>query len=333
MKTGTIKIGNENRLVTMLPDGRVALVSAVYEAAGIAEAPATFQELVETGGGQLAGALAAVAENESLPTLDAEQLDWQPPQPRPSKILGCAFNNVGIRRAAHVDPGVPNFFLKAPSSLVGYGKPVVIKEQYGHTMPEPELVVCIGQGGKDIPEAEALDHVFGYGLTDDVTSHGMKFGMDSIATTREPHLLRPEHLAWRNVRDDDDRDVYFVYHARSKSTDTFGPMGKWITTADEVDDPDNLRVEGWIDGEQFSSDTTATYTYGVAMLVAEASRYFTLEPGDLINCGTSAKGIGNFPNAHRNINYYDQECLIELEIEGLGRVKHGVVHDWDKSAG
>lgn len=330
MKVGNIRFGGSSQLVVQVAPGRAALVRDLYALAGETDPPPSFQDLLEGDTQRLASIIAETAASPDLNLLDEERLDWQPPQAQPSKIIGVAFNNVGIRKVAHVDPGVPNFFLKAPSSLVGYGKPVIIKKQYGHTMPEPELVAVIGKLGKDIPEEEALDYVYGYSVTDDVTSHGMKFGMDSIATTREPGLLLPEHLAWRHRRGDDDRDVYFVYHARSKSTDTFGPMAAYITTRDEIRDPNRLRVDGWIDGEQFSSDTTGTYTYSVEALVAEASRYFTLEPGDLISCGTSAKGVGNFPNAHRNINFHERECEIEIEIEGLGRVRHSVIHDWKR---
>lgn len=330
MKIGTIRLDGSSQLVVQVAPGRSALVRDMYALAGKADPPSSFRDLVERASRQLASIVAVTAASPNLNLLDEERLDWQPPQARPSKIIGVAFNNAGIRKAAHVDPGVPNFFLKAPSSLVGYGKPVIIKKQYGHTMPEPELVVVIGKAGKDIPVEQAFDYVFGFSVTDDVTSHGMKFGMDSIATTREPELLLPEHLAWRHRRGEEDRDVYFVYHARSKSTDTFGPMAAYITTRDEIGDPNDLRVDGWIDGEPFSSDTTGTYTYSVQEIVAEASRYFTLAPGDLINCGTSAKGIGNFPKAHRNINFHDRECQIEIEIEGLGSVRHPVIHDWKR---
>ena len=328
MQFGTILIEDRPELVVRVDEAHLVVLRDAYRACAMEGAPATFQALVEAGPDELrrvSEALAGLA-SAGVPLLEIDSADWLPPQRHPTKIFGVAFNNVGIRKAAHVDPGVPNFFLKAPSSLIGHRKSVVVKRHYGHTMPEPELCVILGRRARNVDETAALDYVFGYSVMDDVTSHGMKFGMDSIATTREPDLLQPEHLSWRRLHGPDDRDVYFVYHARSKATDTFGPMGPWITTADEIPDPNTLRVDGYVDGEQFSSDTTASYTYSVQQLVAEASRYFTLEPGDIISCGTSAKGMGNYPRAHRNINFQERECEIEIEIERLGRLSHRVVH-------
>ena len=334
MQFGTILIEDRPELVVRVDEVHLVVLRDAYRACAMEGAPATFQALVEAGPDELRrvsevlASLASAGDSLSarVSLLAIDTADWLPPQRQPTKILGVAFNNVGIRKAAHVDPGVPNFLLKAPSSLIGHGKSVIVKRRYGHTMPEPELCVILGRRARNIDETAALDVVFGYSVADDVTSHGMKFGMDSIATTREPDLLLPEHLSWRRLHGPDDRDVYFVYHARSKSTDTFGPMGPWVTTADEIPDPNTLRVDGYVDGEQFSSDTTASYTYSVQQLVAEASRYFTLEPGDIINCGTSARGTGNYPRAHRNINFQERECQIEIEIEGLGRLSHRVLH-------
>nr|WP_279327434.1 fumarylacetoacetate hydrolase family protein [Chelativorans petroleitrophicus] len=237
---------------------------------------------------------------------------------------------MGIRKSAHRDPGVPNFFLKAPSCLTGHNKPIIIEEHFGDTIPELELAAVIGRRCRKISVEEARDAIFGYTITNDVTSHGLKFGLDSIATTREPDLIRPHHLAWRKRHGDDDRDVYFVYHARSKATDTFGPMGPWLTTADEVADPNNLEVKGWFDGEPFAVDSTSSYRFRIEEVVAEASRYFTLQPGDVICFGTSAKGVGKFPNGHRSVNMHKLAGVIDIEIEGLGRLSNPVVHDWER---
>nr|WP_246573967.1 fumarylacetoacetate hydrolase family protein [Chelatococcus asaccharovorans] len=235
---------------------------------------------------------------------------------------------MGIRKAAHRDPGVPNFFLKAPSCLTGHNKPVIIEEHYGETIPELELAAVIGRRARKISVEEARSAIFGYTIVNDVTSHGLKFGLDSIATTREPDLIRPHHLGWRNRHGDDDRDVYFVYHTRSKASDTFGPMGPWLTTADEVADPNNLTVKGWLDGEPFAVDSTASYRFKVEEVVAEASAYFTLEPGDVICFGTSAKGVGKFPNGHRSVNMHKLTGVMDVEIDGLGRLSNPIVHDW-----
>ena len=259
--------------------------------------------------------------------IDLTAADWLPPQPDPRKILGVAFNNKGIRNDVHVDPGVPNFFLKSASCLIGHRQSVIIRPYFGNTIPEPELCVIIGKQAKDVTPENALEHVFGYSIIDDITSHGMKFSMDSVATTRAPELMRPEYLAWRRPRSEDDTDLFFVYHTRSKNCDTFGPMGPWITTRDEVGDPGNMRLRAWCDGELFSDDTTARYTFSVAELITEASKFFTLEPGDIISCGTAAKGTEKFKHAHRSVLLQERECRIDIELEGLGTLTHFVRHE------
>lgn len=326
MKLGTINHQGRPTLVAM-KDGGVVLLSELYASAGLGDAPASMNDLIESGEAELAKARQAVEKGTARP-LEESGIDWLPPQTRPSKVLGVAFNNMGIRKSAHRDPGVPNFFLKAPSCLTGHGKPVIMEEHYGETIPELELAAVLGKRCKNVSVEEAREAVFGYTITNDVTSHGLKFGLDSIATTREPDLIRPHHLAWRNSHGPDDRDVYFVYHTRSKATDTFGPIGPWLTTADEVADPNNLEVKGWFDGEPFAVDSTASYRFKVEEVIAEASRYFTLEPGDVICFGTSAKGVGKFPNGHRSVNMHKLSGVIDIEIEGLGRLSNPVVHNW-----
>lgn len=327
MKFGTINQAGKLALVAR-QDTAVVQLSELYESVGLGQSPATMNDLIEGGEAELSRAREALEKGRGLP-LDEAALDWLAPQTKPSKIIGVAFNNMGIRKSAHRDPGVPNFFLKAPSCLTGHDKPIVIEEHFGDTIPELELAAVIGKRCRKISPEEARGAIFGYTITNDVTSHGLKFGIDSIATTREPDLIRPHHLAWRKRHGDDDRDVYFVYHARSKATDTFGPMGPWLTTADEVADPNNLEVKGWFDGEPFAVDSTASYRFKIEEVIAEASRYFTLEPGDVICFGTSAKGVGKFPNGHRSVNMHELAGVIDIEIEGLGRLSNLVVHDWE----
>ena len=181
---------------------------------------------------------------------------WSAPLPDPTKILGVAFNNRELMRKAHRDPGVPNFFLKPPSCLQGHRGPIVVDPAWGAVIPEPEVCAVMGRRMKRVSEEAALDGVFGYTIHNDVTSHGLKFGKDSIAVTYDRDMARPEFYGWRNLRGEDDRDAFFVYHTRSKGTDTFGPMGPWITTSDEIPDPDNLDITGTLNGEVFTIDNT-----------------------------------------------------------------------------
>lgn len=327
MKLGTILHRSRPELVASLDRDRVALLRPLLEQQGLAEAGRSMTDFITAGEPALA-AVRSSLRDPSLPgsvLLPLAGLDWLPPQPRPSKILGVAFNNTGIRNAAFRDPGVPNFFLKAPSSLIGDGKPIMIRQHYGETIPELELAGVIGQRLKDATPGQARAALFGFGIINDVTSHGLKFGLDSISTARSADLLRPFHLQWRRQYGPEDRDVHYVYHARSKATDTFGPMAPWITTADEVPDPNNLPVTGWLDDEVFAQDNTANYRFRVEEVVAEASRYFTLEPGDLFCFGTSARGNEKFPHGHRSVNLQESPGRISIEIGNLGRLSNPVV--------
>lgn len=331
MKLGMIKQGGASLLIARADDETAYAVRDLIGAQNQGRLSAgSMMDIIKNAGWVLDAikdSLSAVQNGARIAPIDLTKADWLPPQPDPRKILGVAFNNVGIRNAIHKDPGVPNFFLKSASSLTGHNTNVIIRENFGNTIPEPELCVIIGKTGKDIPRDDALSHVFGYSIIDDITSHGMKFAMDSVATTRAPELMRPEYLSWRKQRGADDNDLYFVYHTRSKNCDTFGPMGPWITTRDDIPNPNALRLRAYCDGVLFSDDTTARYTFGVEDIIAEASRFFTLEPGDIIACGTAAKGNADFPHAHRSVLLQERECTIEIELEGLGRLRHGVVHE------
>ncbi len=333
MKFGTIGRNGENVLIARLSDTEAVALADAYAAAGMGAAPATMRGLIHGGPAELekAGKAVAAAAGGSVPRISLADADWSPPIPDPSKVIGVAMNNKGIRKEAHKEPSVPSYFLKPPSCLLGHNKNVVILENYGETIPELELAAVIGKRGKNIPVAEALDYVFGYTIVDDVTSHGIKFGMDSLATTRAPHLTRPHHFEWRNRHGPDDNDIYFVYHTRSKGSDTFGPMGPWITTADEIADPNALEVSGTFDGEPFAVDSTSNFRFSVQEVIADASQWFTLEPGDVICFGTTARGVGKYPDGHRGINMHQMKGEIGITIEGLGTLTHGIARTWDEA--
>ena len=328
MKLGSILLDGRETVIVDAGRGRAATLRDLCSAAALPAPPATIQALIEAGNTEWDMARRAAEYLPRIPgnIASATTLDWLPVQPRASKILGVAFNNRALMRTAHKDPGVPNFFLKPPSSLLGHGKAIEVRSYYGATIPECELAAVIGKRCKDVAPSEALDHVFGYTIMNDVTSHEMKFGMDSVAVTRPPEIWSPYMSAWRNAHGEDDRDLYFVYHARSKGADTFGPCGPWLTTADEIPDPNNLQIRAWVDGEQFAVDNTSSYRFTIQEVIAEASRFFTLEPGDLFSFGTTARGVGRFPHAHRNVDLSECTGTIEIEIEGLGRLANPVVH-------
>ena len=326
MKFGSIVVGGRETVIVRSGHHRAVTLEALYSHAACGDAPATVQGLIADGEAELDRARRAARHSQDLKPLDTRDVDWLPVQPHASKIFGVAFNNRVLMRTAHKDPGVPNFFLKPPSSLLGHGKPIEIRDYYGSTIPECELAAVIGRPARDIRPEDALDYVFGYTIMNDVTSHEMKFGMDSVAVTRPPEIWSPYMSAWRNRHGADDRDLYFVYHARSKGADTFGPCGPWLTTADEVPDPNSLEIRAWVNGEQFAIDNTSSYRFTIQEVIAEASRFFTLEPGDVFSFGTAARGVGRFPHAHRHVDLSKRTCTVEIEIDGLGRLANPVAH-------
>ena len=255
-----------------------------------------------------------------------DPIDWAPPIVNPSKILGVAFNNKELMKKAHKDPGVPNYFLKPPSALQAHEKPIIVDPDWGAVIPEPEICAVIGKRAKHISEEEALNYVFGYMIHNDVTSHGLKFQKDSIAVTYDKDMARPEFYTWRNLNGPDDTDAFYVYHTRSKGTDTFGPMGPWLTTSDEVPDPNNLNVIGYLDNEIFTEDHTSNYRFSVEKCISEASKYFTLEAGDLISFGTTGKGAGRFPRGHKSLLLGEETGSIHISIDNLGTLSNPIKH-------
>jgi 2-keto-4-pentenoate hydratase/2-oxohepta-3-ene-1,7-dioic acid hydratase in catechol pathway len=255
-----------------------------------------------------------------------EPIDWAPPIVNPSKILGVAFNNKELMKKAHKDPGVPNYFLKPPSALQAHEKPIIVDPDWGAVIPEPEICAVIGKRAKHITEEEALNYVFGYMIHNDVTSHGLKFQKDSIAVTYDKDMARPEFYTWRNLNGPDDTDAFYVYHTRSKGTDTFGPMGPWLTTSDEVPDPNNLNVVGYLDDEIFTEDHTGNYRFSVEKCISEASKYFTLEAGDFISFGTTGKGAGRFPRGHKSLLLGEETGSIHISIDNLGTLSNPIKH-------
>lgn len=325
MKFGTIYKDGQAVPVMQVAENLAAKVADLSLAAGL-EPITSMLELVEQSDKQPDLTDRLKAQAGSVRAINVKEADWAPPLANPSKIFGVAFNNKELMRKAHRDPGVPNFFMKPPSSLQGHKKPVIVDPDWGAVIPEPEICAVIGKRAKHIEEKDALDHVFGFMIFNDVTSHGLKFQKDAIAVTYDKDMARPEFYSWRNTHGDDDTDAFYVYHARSKGADTFGPCGPWITTTDQVGDPNDLHVTGTLDGEAFTRDHTGNYRFTVEACIAEASRYFTLEPGDMISFGTTGKGVGRFPRGHKSLLMGEMTGTIAIDIEPLGRLENPIFH-------
>jgi 2-keto-4-pentenoate hydratase/2-oxohepta-3-ene-1,7-dioic acid hydratase in catechol pathway len=310
MKLGTIRLNGKQVTIARV-DGNQAVAVDVYD----------MEDLIISGNAGLDKAAHAIeaARTGKAPIIDVSAADWLAPNPRASKILGCAVNNNELNQRAFRPMKSPMFFTKGRSALTGHNKPIVLLERHGRSIPEPEPVVVFGKLAKDVPQEKIMDYVFGYTLTNDVTASGIKFGEDSIALNMDPKFTAPHHFAWRERFGDNDNYVYFVYHARSKAADTFAAMGPWLTTKDEVKDPNKLTIRGYVDGDMYCEDSTANYFFPVERVLHEANLWFTMEPGDCVHCGTASKGTPKHPKGNIG-TFLSGYANTEVEVEGLGRL-------------
>lgn len=199
---------------------------------------------------------------------------------------------IGLNYADHAAesgmpiPSEPVVFSKWTSAICGPNDDVEIPRGSQKTDWEVELGVVIGKPGRYISEADALDHVAGYCVINDISE-------------REYQLERGGQ--WD----------------KGKGCDTFGPIGPWLVTADEVPDPQNLRLWLEVDGKRYQDGSTATMVFTVRQIVAYLSRFMSLQSGDIISTGTPpGVGLGQNPPL-----YLKPGQVMELGIEGLG-VQH-----------
>ncbi|OLI24264.1 fumarylacetoacetate hydrolase family protein [Xanthomonas oryzae] len=203
---------------------------------------------------------------------------------------------VGLNYADHAAesgmevPKMPILFMKASTAVCGPNDTVIIPRGSVKSDWEVELGVVIGDVARDVSVDEALNHVAGYAVINDLSE-------------REFQL---EHGGqW----------------VKGKSADTFGPIGPWLVTRDEIADPQNLSMWLEVNGHRYQNGSTRTMVFGVAELVSHISRYMTLMPGDVISTGTPpGVGLGQKPPV-----YLKPGDVMELEIEGLGRQRQPVV--------
>ena len=188
-----------------------------------------------------------------------------PPLPRPNRIFGIGRNYVEHTRETGHEPPLdePIVFLKASTSVIASGQSIVIPSWAERVDFEGELAVVIGLAGKDIPREQAMRHVAGYTLFNDVTERAMQ--------TRDIAKSQP----W----------------FRSKSIDTFGPLGPVLVTADEIRDPAKLTLRTEVNDKVVQEASLRDLIHPVEELIAFLSRHFALEPGDVIATGTPP-GIG-----------------------------------------
>ena len=196
--------------------------------------------------------------------------------------IGLNYSDHAAETGATVPPE-PIIFMKATSAICGPTDPILIPRTSEKTDWEVELGVVLGKPAKYVTEADALSHVAGYCVINDVSERAFQ-------TERSGQ--------W----------------TKGKSCDNFGQTGPWLVTPDEVPDPQNLGMWLTVNGTKVQNGSTATMVYGVAHLIAYLSQFFTLHPGDIISTGTPP-GVGMGMKPPRYLKIGDR---VELGIQGLG---------------
>ena len=236
----------------------------------------------------------------ALPDLDPASLPLVEGRPRLGvPVAGVGkFIGIGLNYSDHAaetgmePPEHPIVFMKATSSMCGPNDPVCLPRGSRHSDWEVELGVVIGRTAKYVGEAEALDHVAGYCVVNDVSERKFQSKLSGQWT-------------------------------KGKSCDTFGPVGPYLVTPDEVGDPQDLAMSTDVNGIRMQTGHTGKMIFSVARIIAHLSHLMSLRPGDVIATGTPpGVGMGKDPRV-----FLKDGDVMELEIAGLGRQRSEVVAD------
>jgi 2-keto-4-pentenoate hydratase/2-oxohepta-3-ene-1,7-dioic acid hydratase in catechol pathway len=316
VKLASVRKGKEDVVAVGFDEGRVVDVNSLL---GLLRpkpklpAPTTMLEVIRGGVellGQLTAALAVAKENPAA--LEGSQFApdaWYPPVREPGKICAVAMNNSASNARKISAPDHPAFFLKPPSCLIGHLDPIRVRPYYGSVHPEPELAVVIGKRTRDVPAEQALGAVYGYTIFDDVTGNGMRAEDMFHYWAVYPKKDAPDET--------EKVEQHLSYAARYKGSDSFGVLGPWLVTKDEIADPDDLDVHCRIHGETIAEDSTRYYNYKVAEVISFISYFHTLHPGDVISMGTAFKPQAGRKSIH-HANFQTVPGPVEIDIDGLG---------------
>ncbi|AEG94590.1 fumarylacetoacetate hydrolase family protein [Ramlibacter tataouinensis] len=246
-----------------------------------------------------------LARGEPLPprgaSLPLAQLQLTAPLPRPRRNIFCVGKNYhahakefagsGFDSSAKSGGDIPEhpiLFSKVPESVIGPNEPIVVPREISTAIDyEAELAVVIGRGGRGIRSQDAMAHVWGYTIVNDITARDWQ----------------SRHQQW----------------LMGKSFDTFCPMGPWLVSADELDGQDT-RVRCWVNGQERQNASTRDLIFGIPRLIETLSAGITLYPGDVIATGTPVGvGIGFKPP-----KYLQPGDVVRVEIDGIGALENPV---------
>jgi len=234
----------------------------------------------------------AVLDSALLPAVDSK-VRLGPPVANVGKFIGIGLNySDHAAESGMAVPDEPVVFMKATSAITGPNDPLELPQGSEKTDWEVELGVVIGQHAKRVSEAEAMAYVAGYCTVNDVSERSFQL----------------------------DRQGQWT---KGKSADTFGPIGPWLVTKDEIPDPQSLDLWLSVNGNLMQSGSTQTMIYSVAFLVHYLSQFMSLWPGDIISTGTPP-GVGMGQKPPRYLKAGD---TVELGVEGLGQQTQIVVEE------
>ena len=287
MRLVTFRRSGEQRVGALL-DGKVVDLNRADP-----ELPTGIVALLEGGEAALERARRAVegAGSGSRAALDASEVELLAPIPRPPKIV-CVGLNYHDHAAEAGLPirGRPSFFLKAASTVIPSGQPIVRPPTTEQLDYEVEFSFVIGRPGKAIPRERAMEHVAGYTILNDVSARDLQFAQDGGIIL-------------------------------GKNFDTAAPMGPCLVLADELPDPTNLRLRTWVNGELRQDGNTANLIFDVPTIVAFVSQQLTLEAGDLVATGTPAGvGLGMKPRV-----WLQPGDVVRMEIDRIGVLENPIV--------
>lgn len=278
------------------PDGAR---TGVVTSSGIVDAHLVLASLTETARpGDLVGLLqagqATLARLSQMlagaPAAPAGSLKFLPPVPDPPKIICCWVNY--LEEGATPPSQCPIFFAKFATALIGCHDPIRLPRIASQVVVEPELTVVIGAAGRRIASHEALSHVAGYTIANDVTAFSHRL-VDLIGS-RGPNMM-------------------------AKTFETFAPMGPYVVTPDEIGDPHQLQIRQWLNGAlEVDANTSQMYT-SIPEFISYVSEFCTLQAGDLILTG-SPKPLGK-------LKFLAPGDEVKIEIEKLGELTNPVIAD------
>lgn len=219
--------------------------------------------------------------------LRIDEIEPAPAVPSPGKIICVGLNYRSHAEESNMEiPGEPVLFSKFNNALAAHGQTIALPSVAREYDYEVELALVIGRRAKDVPVSQALEYVLGYCNANDLSARDLQF-----------------------------RTGQWLI---GKTLDNFLPVGPWLVTADEVANPQSLRIRCWRNGDLVQDSTTADMIFSVAEIIAHTSRLMTLEPGDLISTGTPE---GVIFGAGDKAWLHDGEEVV-VEVEGLGRLRN-----------